>query len=378
MRFTNVISQIVQTLGKDSNGNIMDFESLVCWLKESDEEKLASLWKVADEVRREYVGDAIHLRGLIEISNHCFKNCYYCGIRRGNKRLLRYRMTVDEIMETAKIGESLGYGTVVLQSGEDPDFPYEEIARIIEKIKSETGLAVTLSLGEKNKETLKLWRQAGADRYLLKFETSDHNLFKCLHKGDDRKDLQRRIELLIYMRELGYEIGSGIIVGLPGQTYESVAKDILKFKELDLDMVGIGPYVPHPYTPLGKKFSKSVFDEKVYVPNTPEMTLKVIALTRIVCPESNIPATTALATVGGVEARKLALTRGANVIMPNITPQKYKVCYDIYPGKSGVRESIEEIHSKILKLIADIGRVPGIGKGNRIRRDKLSPVGHIR
>lgn len=347
----------------------MEFEEILYWLKEKNDDKLVLLWEKADEVRKKYVGDAIHLRGLIEISNYCSKNCHYCGIRKGNKKLLRYRMTEEEILETAKVGEALGYGTVVLQSGEDLDFAPEDIAKVIEKIKTQTCLAVTLSMGEREKKILELWRKAGADRYLLKFETSDPILFKVLHKGSNKKDLQRRIDLLLYMRELGYEVGSGIIVGLPGQTYESVANDILKFKELDLDMIGIGPYIPHPDTPLGKGYGKHNCEERLHISNTPESTLKVIALTRLVCPESNIPATTALATMGGVEARKLGLARGANVIMPNITPFKYRVYYDIYPGKTVSLESIEETHYKLLKLITELGRIPGVGKGGRIRRE---------
>lgn len=346
------------------------YDEIIYWLREEKEEKLSQLWERADSIRKHYVGDQVHLRGLIEISNYCVKNCSYCGIRRGNRNLKRYRMTTEEIIDTAILAKSLGYGTVVLQSGEDLGFSPQEIAKVIEVIKDKTGLAVTLSLGEQSKDALKFWREAGADRYLLKFETSDENLFRKIHKGSCSKEFSHRISQILYMKELGYEVGSGIIVGLPYQTYESIAKDILFFKELDLDMIGIGPYIPHPLTPLGKVYDRYKCDIYKYVPNTPEMTIKVVALTRLVCPESNIPATTALATMGGVEARKLCLQRGANVIMPDITPAKYRVSYDIYPGKTRVVADVNKAHSEIIALIYSIGRIPGIGRGDRIRCSK--------
>ncbi|MCX8065451.1 MAG: [FeFe] hydrogenase H-cluster radical SAM maturase HydE [Candidatus Hydrogenedentes bacterium] len=349
--------------------SIMVYEEILYWLRENNEEKLKELWEKADLVRRQFVGDEVYLRGLIEISNYCSKNCSYCGIRVSNKSLKRYRMSKDEIIDTALLAKELGYGTVVLQSGEDPGFLPEEIAYIIGDIKSKAGLAVTLSLGEQSRENLKLWKRAGADRYLLKFETSDERLFKKLHRGPSAKKLAGRISQILYMKELGYEVGSGIIIGLPYQTYESIAKDIVLFKEMDLDMIGIGPYVPHPLTPLGKIYSSHKESVSKSVPNTPEMTIKVVALTRLACPESNIPATTALATIGGVEARKLCLLRGANIIMPNITPLKYRVYYDIYPGKTCSIKNIQDTHEDIIQLIESIGRIPGVGRGDRVRQN---------
>jgi biotin synthase len=247
-------------------------------------------------------------------------------------------MTREEILDCARHAERLGYGTVVMQAGEDDLLTAEWIAEIVRWIKRETALAVTLSLGERQQDELKLWRSAGADRYLLRFETSDANLFRVIHPnrysgGPDRLTLLRQI------KSLGYEAGGGVMVGIPGQSFDSLAEDVLMFRALDLDMIGIGPYIAHADTPLGSGALRPAIVPSEQVPSNEEMVYKMIALTRIACPTANIPSTTALATINRVDGRKLGLKAGANVVMPNLTPTKYRRLYEIYPEKACIDES---------------------------------------
>jgi biotin synthase len=337
---------------------------LLEWLRESRPSRLAELYHWANEVRKERVGDAVHLRGLIEISSHCVRQCMYCGLRRGNLALPRYRMTRDEILDCARQAEKLGYGTVVMQAGEDDILTAEWIAEIVRWIKRETALAVTLSLGERQQDELRLWRSAGADRYLLRFETSDENLFRIIHPsrisgGPDRLTLLRQL------KSLGYEAGGGVMVGIPGQSFESLAGDILAFRALDLDMIGIGPYIAHPATPLGSGVLRPEISPSEQVPSSEEMVYKMIALTRISCPDANIPSTTALATINKADGRKLGLQAGANVVMPNLTPVKYRRLYEIYPAKVCIDESATDCNQCLRGQIRFLNRFAGHGPGGR-------------
>ncbi len=336
--------------------------TVLAWLRETEETRLELLWAEADRVRREHVGDEVHLRGLVELSNYCSRECLYCGIR-GSRRIERYRMNEEEVMDCARLAVKLEYGTVVLQSGEDPGLSCEFIVRLVRRIKTETPLAVTLSLGERTVAELAAWREAGADRYLLKHETSDPALFARIHPASQSR---HRIGLLKQARVIGYEIGSGVMVGIPGQTFESLADDIMLFHDLDLEMVGCGPFIPHPDTPLGR-ISNDEFRIPNQVPATDLMTTKVVALTRLVCPDANIPSTTALATVNRTHGRELGLERGANVWMPNLTPLKYRRLYEIYPGKAEVTDTAEQFHENLLATLAALGRKPGKGPGSRQR-----------
>ena len=344
----------------------MNRDEILSWLKEKDGRRLRKLWHHADTVRRQHVGDEVHLRGLIEISNYCVRQCGYCGLRFDNKKLDRYRMTENEVMACVGKAEQYGYGTVVLQSGEDYGIRTEWLADIIRRIKTETQLAVTLSMGERLDEDLEAWRKAGADRYLFRFETSDPGLYRLIHPSLPGRSSDR-LEILRTLKMLGYENGGGIMIGIPGQTYASLADDICIFCALDLDMIGVGPYIPHPATPVAKGEWKHVIPETEQVANTEEMTYKVIALARIVCPEANIPSTTALATVNSATGRELGLMRGANVVMPNLTPAKYRAKYEIYPAKACVKETAADCCSCLHKRIRSIGRRPGHGRGNRAR-----------
>ncbi|HKZ16610.1 MAG TPA: [FeFe] hydrogenase H-cluster radical SAM maturase HydE, partial [Geobacteraceae bacterium] len=229
----------------------MKKHEIIDWLRTKDEAVLEQLWQMADGVRRQNVGEDVHLRGLIELSNICARDCAYCGIRAGNTELERYRMPEEEILECAHEAVSFGYGTVVLQSGEDHGIDNDWISNLIRRIKKETDLAVTLSLGERTDEEYKEWKEAGADRYLLRFETSNRQLYDRIHPPLPGKHSDR-ISILRRLRELGYEIGSGVMIGIPGQTYDDLANDIEIFRTLNLDMIGVGPYIPHHDTPLGQ------------------------------------------------------------------------------------------------------------------------------
>lgn len=348
----------------------MEFDEIVGWLRETDPKALERLWTLADDVRRRNVGDEVHLRGLVEFSNCCIRRCAYCGLRAPNRQVTRYRMKAEEIVACARATVSFGFGTLVLQSGEDPAYSADDLTSIIRQVKRETPLAVTLSVGERDVDELAAWREAGADRYLLRFETSNPVLYAAIHP--DRLGAKSdRIALLGRLSNLGYEVGSGVMVGLPGQSYSDLARDIETFRDLDLDMIGVGPYLPHPQTPLGTGAVEGlphVGDDQV--PNTEMMTYKVIALTRLVCPLANIPATTALATVNRVNGRELGLRRGANVMMPNVTPVKYRKEYVIYPGKACLLEDSASCDRCLRYRIESIGRTVGAGRGDSPNRER--------
>ncbi len=339
----------------------MNDNEICAFLKEEETARLDVLWSHADAVRKKEVGNDVHLRGLLEISSYCVRQCKYCGLRAPNREAVRYRMTQDEILQAVGEIVDAGYGTVVLQAGEDPALTKEWVAGLVKRIKADTGLAVTLSLGEMEDDKLKLWRDAGADRYLLRFETSDTDLYRRIHPPKQGKTLSERVAILKKLYELGYETGSGVMVGIPGQTYASLARDIALFRELGLHMIGVGPFLPHPATPLGKD---AVSAGKEQVPATDVMVYKVLALTRLLCPRTNIPATTALSTVNRTDGRKLGLLRGANVIMPNFTPLKYRKAYDIYPDKACSSETGIQSDRNVRELIVTLGRTVGRGRGD--------------
>lgn len=341
-----------------------DRKSLIDWLQENDPARLERLWQAADQVRRQQVGDDVHLRGLIEISNHCTRLCAYCGIRAANRTLTRYRMTPEEILDCARQATRFGYGTVVLQAGEDEGISGPCMADLVGRIKQETGLAITLSLGERSLEELTIWRRAGADRYLLRIETSNPALFAKIHppRVGENQHPGIRVELLREMRRMGYEVGSGSLIGIPGQSFDDLAADIELYRTLDLDMIGVGPFIPHPQTPLGSLPPAPVPDWQV--PNTEIMTYKVVALARLFCPQANIPSTTALATLNPGTGRELGLQRGANIIMPNLTPAVYRPLYEIYPGKACLQETADQCHRCVEKRIESIGRRIGSGPGS--------------
>lgn len=346
----------------------MNRNEILQWLRETDESRLEALWTRAEETRRHAVGDDVHLRGLIEVSNYCVRSCAYCGIAACAPKVERYRMTREEILACADRAKDYGFGTVVMQAGEDPGIRADGMAEIIRAIKARTGLAITLSLGERADGELAAWREAGADRYLLRFETTDPELYRRIHPSLPGTPSDR-IAQLMRMRDMGYEIGTGVMVGIPGQTWDILADDIWTFRDYDMDMIGIGPYLSSPGTPLdgplGEELRAKAGGEQT--PSDPLTTLKVLALTRLVCPETNIPSTTALATLDPASGRANGLQRGANVVMPNLTPAKYRVLYQIYPGKAGLHETADITRSKIEAQILSLGRTVGRGAGTSPR-----------
>ncbi len=387
----------------------MEHEEILHWLQETNPDRLRNLWRRADRTRHECVGDEVHLRGLVELSNYCVRQCGYCGLRAGNAKLQRYRLSDDEILACGRQAVEFGYGAVVLQAGEDPALDCRWIERLVRHIKVETPLAVTLSLGERDEEELAVSCAAGADRYLLRFETSNRALFDRIHPprsiphtpcaeaqriphtpcaeaqriphtpcaeaqriphtpcaeiGTRRVPDTMRLTILATLRHLGYEVGSGVMIGIPGQSYDDLADDIEWFGRLDLDMIGVGPYLRHPETPLADRAAWPAAPEGRQVPADELTTYKVIALARLACPRSNIPATTALATLNRREGREWGLMRGANVVMPNLTPAKYRALYEIYPDKACVAETGQSCHRCLVGRIKAIGRRLGRGRGD--------------
>ena len=299
------------------------------------------LFAAADRTRQKYVGDGVYLRGLIEFSNYCKNDCMYCGIRRSNMRAQRYRLSPAQIVEMAHKAVDYGYKTVVLQSGEDGFFAVDVMCDIIRQIKK-TGLVITLSIGEKKREEYASYKQAGADRYLLRIETTDKALYEKLDPG---MSFENRMRCLQDLKELGYEVGSGSLVGLPGQTLESLAEDLLFFQRLPVDMAGIGPFIPHPDTPLFSETANGHF----------ELSLKMMAIMRLLLPDINIPATTAMETLHP-QGRLLALQCGANVVMPNVTEGNYRQKYELYPGKICTGDTPAKCRACIEGKIRSIGR----------------------
>jgi len=330
----------------------MDRDAIALWLALED---ATELFRQADAVRREVCGDSVHLRGLIEFSNICRRDCLYCGLRRSNTRLARYRMSADEIFDSARQAVGMGYKTLVLQSGEDPGYPVGELSGLIRKIKGELGCALTLCVGERRREEYREFKAAGADRYLLRFETSNRELFRQL-KPDSSFD--ERMTCLRWLKELGFQVGSGIMVGLPGQTLDIIAEDLLLLRELDLDMIGIGPFIAHPDTPLNAAADGTI-----------DLTLRVIALTRLLTKNTHMPATTAIGSLDPI-GRQKALSAGANVIMPNVTPTKYRKLYELYPNKICVEDKPADCRSCVEGMLAGLGRKVAEDEGHSLKNVK--------
>lgn len=324
-------------------------------------EDLKDLYRKADTLRHEYMGDTVYIRGIIEFSNICANNCLYCGIRASNEKVERYIIKPDEILDIARAMAKTAQTTVVLQSGEGSGLTDDEFGGVIKEIKEKTSLSITVSVGNRPYETYRYWHDCGMDRYLLRFETSDPELFQRLHPGSTLDD---RITCIGYLKKLGVQAGSGFMIGLPGEKIETLADNILLCRTLDLDMIGIGPFIPHPDTPLGRE--KNVYDDN------PEMFFKVLAALRIFNPDAHIPATTAYDVIFPGKGRDVALQRGANIFMPNSTPVRYKQEYFLYPGKPYVDESPEECAVSAINRIQALGRLVGSGPGHSIKKRERS------
>ena len=319
---------------------------------------LDELYRRANAVRRQFMGDEVFIRGIVEFSNVCARNCYYCGIRAGNKHVKRYTMSADEILEVVRRFPANGQGTVVLQSGEaSASFDDEALGKLIRRIKRETPVAVTVCVGNRPGEIYRYWRDCGMDRYLIRFETSDPELYARLHPDSS---LAERLDCLKTLRDLGVQTGSGFMIGVPGETVEILTNNILLCRKLDLDMIGIGPFIPHPDTPLGNTPNAYAAD--------PDMFFKALAVLRLFNPDAHIPATTAYDATFSGTGRDLALQRGANVFMPNATPSRYRKYYLLYPGKPCVDESADQCGACVIHRIQALGRTLGQGPGHSKKR----------
>lgn len=280
----------------------------------------AALFQAADRVRRAHYGTAVYIRGLIEFTNYCKNNCYYCGIRRDNRHVTRYRLTKEQILACCAEGYALGFRTFVLQGGEDPYFTDARLCDIVSSIrKNHPDCAITLSVGEKPRESYQAYFDAGASRYLLRHETADAAHYGMLHPAE--LSAQNRQECLFHLKEIGYQVGSGFMVGSPYQTTENLIADLRFLQKLQPDMIGIGPYITHAETPFADQKS-----------GTLELTLRLVAVLRLLFPYALLPATTALGTIHP-EGRELGLKAGANVVMPNLSPTGVRSLYELYENK---------------------------------------------
>ncbi|SKC81084.1 [FeFe] hydrogenase H-cluster radical SAM maturase HydE [Maledivibacter halophilus] len=340
------IKKTIDKMIVSSNANIEDIVNVL------DSNCDNYLFQQANNIRKKYCGDEIHLRAIIEFSNHCRCDCLYCGINRQNISLERYRMNPEEIIEYAKRAYEAGYKTMVLQSGEDPWYDRGKISYIIREIKKLGDIAITLSVGEREYDDYKQWKLDGADRFLLKHETADEELYNYLHPHSTFKN---RTQCLKWLKELGYQTGSGFMIGIPGQTLNTIAKDILLLKELDVDMAGIGPFISHPQTRLRNNPTGST-----------NLTLKTLAITRILLKRPHLPTTTSL-EVTNVRDRENAFYTGANVIMRKVQPFEYRRLYEIYPNPSIKEQSIENERKEIENYVKMMGRKISSDRGDAIK-----------
>lgn len=314
-------------------------ELLRCSSDSSVSEKLS---EEAVRLRKHYYGDKVYTRGLIEFTNYCRNNCYYCGIRRDNKHTSRYRLTAQEILDCCENGYELGFRTFVLQGGEDTWFTDERLVEIIRTIKAKyPDCALTLSIGEKPCESYRKFREAGADRYLLRHETADDEHYRTLHP--EEMSLKNRKQCLYSLKKLGYQVGAGFMVGSPGQTTENLAEDLIFLKDLNPHMVGIGPFIPHHETRYAKERAGSV-----------QMTLFLLSVIRILLPKVLLPATTALGTLDP-RGREKGLQAGANVVMPNLSPVKNRKQYDLYDNKICTGEEAAECRGCLSRRVESAG-----------------------
>lgn len=311
------------------------------------------LLSVARSVRNKYYGNRIFVRGLIEFTNYCKNNCFYCGIRAGNKNVRRYRLTEDEIMQCCDEGDRLGFNTFVLQGGEDRYFTDEKICGIVSRIKSQyPDCAVTLSIGEKTRESYKAYRDAGADRYLLRHETANNSHYKRLHPKEML--LENRKQCLYTLRELGFQVGAGFMVGSPYQTSEMLAEDLIFLRELKPHMVGIGPFIPH---------CDSIFADRLS--GTLQLTLTMLALVRLTLPKTLLPSTTALGTIDP-EGREKGFDAGANVVMPNLSPTSVRGDYALYNDKICTGDESAQCVKCLRGRIERAGYVMDMGRGDSL------------
>lgn len=345
------MAQIKQLIDKLEAERVLSREEFILLLSGLTEEDTQYLSERARLTARRYFGNKIYTRGLIEFTNYCRNDCYYCGIRRSNRNVERYRLTVGEIMNCCREGHELGFRTFVLQGGEDLSYSDEDIAEIIRRIKAGfPDCAITLSIGEKSYESYLKFYKAGADRYLLRHETANEEHYKKLHPQN--LSLLNRKQCLEALKEIGYQVGAGFMVGSPFQTMENIAEDLLYIKELSPQMIGIGPFLSHHETPFAGR------------PNgTLEQTLVLISILRLMIPNALIPATTALGTVSP-NGRELGILHGANVVMPNLSPTAVRKKYELYDNKICTGDEAAECRFCLDRRMKKIGYELAVDRGD--------------
>lgn len=328
-------------------------DQIIKMLSIDDKHEMDNLFKQAYAIKKEYVGTTVYFRGIVELSNICKKNCYYCGIRRDNQNVNRFILQEDEVIKSALWAYEQHYGSVVIQSGERDDVEFVcFIENVIKSLKEKTNgnLGITLSLGEQSEETYHRWYAAGAHRYLLRIETSSPELYRKLHPADH--DWEKRWNCLRTLKKLGYQTGTGVMIGLPYQSLEDLAKDVQFFYDEDIDMIGMGPFIPHSETPLADALPEYDGDKQL------DLALKMIAVCRIMLKDINIASTTALQALKP-DGRELGLLAGANIIMPNITETKYRANYQLYNGKPCLDENASLCRNCLERRVSSIGETIG-------------------
>lgn len=335
-------------------------EDLLTLIKLENAEDIEKLYKKAYEIKEKYVGKKVFYRGLIEFSNYCVKNCLYCGIRKDSHGIERFFMSKEEILKSAKWVYENNYGSVVLQSGERQDKEYVDfVVDVIKEIKklSNNELGITLSLGEQSYETYKKWFDAGAHRYLLRIESSNKNLYETIHPKNENHSYETRLQCLKDLRKAGYQVGTGVMIGLPGQTNEDLINDILFYEENDIDMIGMGPYIISDGTPMGEKHKETVLSKEKRV----ELSLKMIALTRIYLKDVNIAATTALQGLDPL-GREKGMKAGANILMPITTAEKHRAKYQLYNDKPCIDDTADQCKQCLSGRVKSVGDEIGYGE----------------
>ena len=348
------------------NYDWLDREGLIHLLTVKEDREKHRMFRKADEVKRKHCGPVVYLRGLIEVSNICRKDCFYCGIRKSNDHVKRYTLTEDEIVERALWAWRRNFGSVVIQSGERTDRVFIDlIASSVRKIREMTDgkLGITLSCGEQGPETYRQWREAGAHRYLLRIETCSEELFRKIHPDNEFHRFEDRLRALQNLQKAGFQTGTGVMIGLPGQTIENLADDLLFMRDFDIDMIGMGPYIPHQDTPMGKGMESLRTGMESLLPSAErfDLSLRMIALARIMMKDINIAASTAMQVLDP-DGRLKAILSGANVFMPNMTPKFYADSYYLYEGKPTVTDDPMIVVKELETRLKALGHQIGYGK----------------
>ena len=339
-------------------------DDLVFLLGRTEQDELKQLYDAAYEVKKEWVGNVDYYRGLLEFSNRCIKNCCYCGIRRGNRSVERFDTPKQDILAMARWCYEQQYGSITLQSGERQDEAFiDYVEELLRDIKSIGGgaLGITLCVGEQTKATYQRWYNAGAHRYLLRIESSNPKLYKTLHPQDGHHKWEVRKACLDALAEIGYQVGTGVMIGLPGQTLEDLADDILFYKSQNIAMIGMGPYVVHHNTPLGKKVREAGLDSPAEKARRLRLSINMVAVTRLFLKDVNIAATTAMQTLHPL-GREMALKAGANILMPLVTLPQFRSQYQLYDNKPCLEDGQEQCRNCLSARVASVGDTVGWGQ----------------